>query len=118
MGCGGGASDAPELVEVEGKVTHDDTPVTNGEIIFRATDGSRADAGRIVDGSYQATVTPGKKRIEITAMKTSETGQTLESGEQVIDSEQYIPAAYNSESTLEWDVPADGGTKDFALENK
>ncbi|MDB5306299.1 MAG: hypothetical protein JWO38_501 [Gemmataceae bacterium] len=64
-GCGG---DAP--AEVRGVVRIDGQPLRDGEIIFEAVDGATTPgAGPIKDGRYEVRVTPGPKKVRITASR-------------------------------------------------
>jgi hypothetical protein len=63
---------------------------------------------------------PGKSRVEITASRlTGKTGLNPFSGEMVPLEEQFIPAVYNSKSTLESVVEASGPDRfEFATTSK
>lgn len=58
-GCGGAASDAPELASLSGKVTLDGTPLASGEVVFQPVSGRPARAD-IVDGVIQNPTTLSK----------------------------------------------------------
>jgi hypothetical protein len=109
-GCGGS-----DEVEVSGTVTFDGKPVEEGDIIFRGTD--RAFGGKIKDGNYKLTVSPGKSRVEITAFRAIP-GRVDHSnpGEEKPVLEPYIPEKFNSKSTLTADVSSSQTTFDFKLE--
>lgn len=70
--------------------------------------------GDITDGQFTIKSQPGRKQVEITAHR--ETGEFDESnpGEKIPLREQYIPARYNSETTLEEEVQA--GSNQFTFE--
>jgi hypothetical protein len=87
---------------VSGKVTLDDTPVAEGNILFLPADtDSGADAGRIDGGHYTCQVTPGPKRVRITADRLI-AGKVDPTG--IPPHEQYIPSRYNKATTLKADV--------------
>jgi len=117
VGCSGG-TDGPETVNVSGKVTLNGEPLPSGEIIFRAEDGSRSDAGSISNGSYSFDCTLGAKRVEITSLqpKAGAATQPLETGESGGEVEQVIPEKYNGKSELTADVSDSSTTFDFPLE--
>lgn len=104
LGCGSGSS----LAKVSGKVTYNGEPVKEGRILFRNTEGDqKAYSGAITDGTYQLECEPGKMRVEVTAsriipgkFKKGENGEP----EPVPVGEMYIPAKYNSNSTLTAEV--------------
>lgn len=112
-GCGG--SGGPATYTVSGTVTLDGAPVPTGKIAFRDPEGAVASAGGdITDGQFTIKSQPGRKQVEITAHR--ETGEFDESnpGEKIPLREQYIPARYNSETTLEEEVQA--GSNQFTFE--
>ena len=117
-GCAGN-SDGPKLVTVSGKITLNDAPLTEGDVIFRAADGKgHSYAGKINDGTYTLETEVGKKKVEIKSMRDVP-GKTTEDnpGEVVNVREQIVPAKYNSESTLEITVSEEGSdSTDFILE--
>lgn len=114
LGCG---PSGPKTYTATGKVTFDGQPVAEGEIIFRAADGSQGSAeGRIQAGSYSLETTPGEKKVEITARRKV-VGPAAASGEPAISFESYIPEKYNEKSKLAATVTAAGPNKfDYDLE--
>lgn len=111
-GCG----DSSGTVPVTGKVTLDGEPITEGDILFRATDGSPSHAGKIQDGIYSAEVSPGEKQVEITAYRDVP-GKFREDnpGERTPVREMYIPQQYNRASTLKIEVTPGSQTENFEL---
>lgn len=104
-------------VAITGKVTFDGAPIAEGNIIFLSVDGHEQDAaGNIIDGRYTISMPPGKKRVEIFAMRIVK-GKFDESnpGEKVPLREAYIPAKYNTQSKLTFEVTGDSAEKDFKL---
>jgi len=114
-GCG---PSGPETYEVSGEVTFDGQPVADGEIVFRAADGSAASwAGKIENGRYSLPATAGKKRVEITAFRQVKIDAPPESAEGDISGIPYIPPKYNSQSELAVEVTPEGPNEfDFPLE--
>jgi hypothetical protein len=118
IGCGkGGAT-------VEGRVTFDGQPVEAGTIVFEPADGAGPSAGGAIEnGRYRlagdAGVTPGKKTVRITAMRKTgrqiEEGPPAPPGTMVDEIEQFIPATYNTNSSLQVDVTGGQSTHDFVL---
>lgn len=113
-GCGGGR------VAVEGSVTFDGKPVESGTISFEPADGQGATAGGPIEGgryalSGDSAVAPGKKIVRIRAVR--KTGRKIESGPpsppgtMVEETESYIPAQYNTQSTLGCEVTAGGANR-------
>ncbi len=110
-GCGG-KDDGPERFPVSGTVTFDGAPVADGEIRFLPIDGNgAADATRIIAGRFETTATAGPKRVEVTATREVP-GKMVESavnpGQMEPAIEEYIPAQYNTDSTLGEEVNAAG----------
>lgn len=110
-GCGSDSGTVP----VTGKVTLDGVPLAEGDIIFRATDGTPSHAGKIQNGAYSADVSPGEKQVEITAYREVP-GKFREDnpGERTPVREMYIPEQYNRKSTLKIEVSR-GGEENFEL---
>ena len=112
-GCGGGG---PAEYAVTGTVTFDGQPVEKGEIRFlpAGTQGT-AYAGAIVNGKFECKVTEGQKRVEMSA--TREAATPAPDG--LPDYVSYIPAEYNTQSTLTAEVkPGGGNTFTFDLKSQ
>ena len=111
-GCGDAG---PVMFPVQGNVTWNKMPLENGNITFEPTDTAKAPSGgKIVNGRYQLRASAGKCKIRILATRP---GKTVDAQMGVAPQEQYIPAKYNSETTLEFEVQAAGpNVKDFDLE--
>lgn len=112
-GCGQGGN----LSKVTGKVSYDGQPVPEGRILFRSTDG-RAYSGPITNGEYEVMCEPGKMRVEIIASRVIP-GKFVkgENGEKepIPAAEMYIPAKYNSASTLTAEVKSSSTEVPFDL---
>lgn len=122
----------PERVAVSGKVTYRGEPVKSGEIRFipiQETGGPTWGA-LIVDGQYVADgkggVPVGVHRVEICApgaKGTAGRGRTFGAPSshdaETVSQKQYLPAKYNTQSTLEITVEPGSSriVKDFALTN-
>lgn len=122
LGCGGPSG--PEYVAVSGTVSIDGKPVEKGVISFVSEDGKRTAAGQIVDGAYeipqQDGPSPGQQKVSINAFR--KTGERKQSGkmgmfedkatyikptgasttlESMVEiREQFLPAKFNSMTTL------------------
>jgi hypothetical protein len=111
VGCGGGG-DGPDRVPISGTVTFDGSPLPTGEIRFVPADGSgQAEATAIMDGKFSAEVTPGSKRVEITASREDPANMVesaVNPGQKEPTFVQYIPESYNATSTLTAEVKAEG----------
>ena len=121
-GCGGGTSDGPDLFPVTGTVQFDGTPVEEGRILFRTDSGAgRAYSTEIKNGSYTLEIEPGPVKVEVTASRVipGKFGEPASPDEEPPPlSEMYIPAKYNSESTLTANVSAGDNTIPFDLTAK
>lgn len=116
--CGGPAG--PATYDVSGTVTLDGAPLSEGQIAFRAADGQgQSYGGKIENGAYAFECAPGKKKVSITASREVP-GKFDEQnpGEKVPLIEQYIPAQYNEETTLEAEVTKSEGNFDFELKSE
>lgn len=101
---------------IQGEVTFDGQPVETGTIAFEPADGQGpTTGGQIKNGKYalmgNAAPLPGKKKVRISAVH--KTGRRIPAGPPAAQNEmieeiiRYIPAIYNSRSTLFCDVSAD-----------
>jgi hypothetical protein len=122
-GCGSG----PRRIHVVGEASYDGRPIDEGEIVFFPVDGTPGPStgGVIRAGQYDvaAEVGPyagGTYRVELTGVRkggryipgANGGGPTVE----VVD--QYIPATYNHQSTVQVTFPAESNDarNDFHLE--
>lgn len=115
-GCG---SSGPQTYAVSGNVTFDGTPVAEGQIIFRDEAGQISTAaGPITAGQFSFPSQAGRKRVEITAMRDIPGKMDRANpGEAVPAREMYIPAPYNTKSTLTAEV-SPSGKNQFTFELK
>jgi hypothetical protein len=94
---------------ISGTVTYNGKPLPNGSIVLLPVSGpSAADPGTILDGRFAFAARAGKKKVEIRA--TREVGPIIRSmGAR--DKQSYIPAQYNSQTTLSAEVVPDGANQ-------
>lgn len=126
-GCGDGISRG----NVKGKVTFDGVPVLSGTIVFVPAEGTDAPSSGAAIEAGEYITTPdlgpavGKYRVEITAHRVGETievagaaGATSgpSGGGKVDKMEMYIPAKYNTNSELTYEVTPGENVKDFDLQ--
>lgn len=110
-GCG---ASGPATYPVGGTVTFKGEPLPTGKMTLIPADSkAKTTVAEITAGKYATEVTGGEWTVNIQAVR--ETGPVIEAlGE--APREQYLPAKYNSESTLKITVPSADGKFDFALE--
>lgn len=111
MGC---QEAGPTTYPVSGKVSWNNAPLPEGVISFEPINGSTAPGGgKIVGGAYSIRAGAGKCRVRILATRPKpEVDKTMG----MAPVEQYLPAKYNSESTLEFEVrPTNDNRQDFEL---
>ena len=115
LGMAGCAKSDP-TAEVRGKVTLDDQPLAEGEIYF-VTPGMPPEILRIQDGTFAGKVRLGQRRVEINAYRPAVLPPTATiAGEP--PKENFIPARYNSESTLQAEVQRPGPNQfEFSLKS-
>ncbi len=109
-----GCSSRPATVVVSGTVRYEGRALDNGEIRFLPQAGTAAptNGSRIVNGRYAVVarggLLPGSYRVEIESRSTvgNEPAMPAE-GEGPPRPAVNIPARYNSESTLEAEIPAE-----------
>jgi hypothetical protein len=106
-----------ETYRVSGKVTFNGAAVSNGEIQLLPADQNAAPAaGQIENGQYHLQAKPGPKRVSIRAARKIEQKIPGSLGAPYQD---YIPAQFNSESTLTAEVQAnDENHLDFDLKTE
>jgi hypothetical protein len=102
----------PATYPVSGKVTFDGKPLADGDIILVSQDAKTPVAGKIQAGEFQINALAGKSRVEIRASR--ETGEKTTMGPIRRD---FIPACYNSQSTLTIEVK-DSGIHDCVFDLK
>lgn len=106
-GCGSSVEDPS--VPIAGKVTLNGDPLPEGNITFFPADGQGATAGApIKDGVYETRIAPGPKTVRITAQREDPNTPPDPRGGPAM--RQYLPAKYNSRTTLKTDVPAEGSS--------
>jgi hypothetical protein len=124
-GCGGGE---PPGLAIHGDVKFQGQPIDEGVIALLPTSGGPPISGRIQSGQYsipnERGPAPGKYRVDIEGFR--KTGKKIPDmvtphapGEQrgMIDERvPYVPAQFNSQSTLTVDVTPDNEKYDFELE--
>ncbi|MGL4944216.1 MAG: hypothetical protein ACRC46_13625 [Thermoguttaceae bacterium] len=113
-----GCTPAPEGTKLSGRVTLDGAPLNGGQISLVDIKTNEPVGGGIKGGSYSLHIKPGEKSVQITATRV--TGKVprdprAPNGEMIESTEQYIPAAYNSKSTLRVTVGDKSLTQDFEL---
>jgi hypothetical protein len=101
VGCGAGNGKVP----ISGVVTFDGSPMPDGYITFTPEGGGTPEAAPIAAGKFELGVKPGVHRVEVEASRfVGEKNPIM--GLQ--PREQYVPARYNSETTLRSEVTPSG----------
>jgi hypothetical protein len=106
----------PRTYAVSGTVTLDGRPLEDGDIYFYALDPNvSADAGKIKNGKFAFRSKAGAKRVEIQASRVVPSKRTPMGGPV---REQFLPARYNSATTLTAEVSPTGDNHfEFALQS-
>jgi len=107
-GCSGrNVKDKP--VPVSGTVNVDGKPLDDGSVTLIAEGGAAPDTLPVKDGKFEGQAKPGKKKVEIRAFRLGKKpdmpGADLEATK-----ENYLPARFNTETTLTAEVTASGLT--------
>ncbi len=114
VGCG-----QVKLAEVTGTITYDGQVVEQGSIAFAPLDGNGPSGGsEIKDGKYIAqNVSVGMVKVRIMGAKVTGQKRMFDDPNSplVTTSEEYLPAKYNKETELTYEVKAGSQTKDFNL---
>lgn len=125
-GCFGGSKDGLERAFVTGTVSFDGQPLTEGSIQFIPD--LDAKGQRIHGKAVQAIITNGvyslnadqgpvvgANKIMVNATRKTGKFQNFD-GVKTEIMQQYIPAKYNADSTLRYEVKAGENTADFSLQ--
>jgi len=129
LGCGGGPS---KLASVSGKVTLDSQPLADALVVFQpesaGPDGSAGSQGKTnANGEFtlrqvssdRSGALVGKHRVMISAQQTRAGGGDKPRSEEQEKSVDRVPAKYNANTTLTFDVPAGGSNAaNFDLKSK
>jgi hypothetical protein len=118
-GCG---SSGPEIAYVTGKVTMDGKPLPNAAVVFVPENGRPAGARTDEDGTYvlnfaqgRKGAIPGASTIRIMTFRDADQD---ENGQPIPGSPETVPARYNTESTLTFEVvPKKKNVANFDLES-
>ncbi len=123
-GCGGGTDS--NRVSVSGQVTLDEQPLANGVITFLPSDGKGPSASaKIENGEYETEIDPGPKNVSIQATEAAaEPTDSAARGDShggggSASPKQLIPAKYNTNTELKYEVQASGNDDvNFDLNSK
>jgi len=117
FGCG-----PPKLpnAKIAGTVKIDGSPLSEGSIVFYPTDREGgAEGGEIKDGKYSAQVSLGPKQVQIRAPKNvTGKAERIEGMTEIPMQEETLPAKFNTESELKFNVEKDNQAVDFDLTTK
>lgn len=116
VGCGGGGKPGLKMYHIAGTVSYAGEPLKDANLVARSVDGKHAAGATISDGKFQLDAPAGMTIVEITASREVP-GEFREDnpGERVAVKEQFIPAKYNSESTLKLEIKPDVKEAKFDL---
>ncbi len=108
VGCG---PSGPATSEISGKVSYGGKPIEDGDITFQPDEGSKGftSSGKILNGDYKLSgetgLVPGTYIVKINALRESKVvgGGPDMPPETVgmVRKEQYLPAKFNTKSTIE-----------------
>jgi hypothetical protein len=116
LAAGCSSSDGPRLYPVSGTVTFENEPVKEGRILFRAAGpNGRSYSAPIADGAYQLEAEAGEAAVEVTASRLIPGKFDRSNGTPEPVGEMYIPAKYNTATTLTAEVTAGSNTIPFDL---
>jgi hypothetical protein len=105
-GCGG-PKQLP-TAEVAGTVNLDGKPLPDGEILFADVAQGANNILPIKDGKFSGRATVGQLRVEIRAYRDVAGNTEMYGSGAESSKENYLPAQYNTESTLNATVPKEG----------
>ena len=116
-----GCNSGPEFLPVKGKVTYGGVAVESGVIQFEAADrlSPSGKGGIIKNGEYAAELPAGEFVVRITGMKAADKKKAYEDSPEspsMNSYQQYLPAKFNTETTLKVTIQAKKDDLDFNLE--
>ena len=122
LGLSGCSSGGPEIAYVEGRVTMDGKPLNDATVVFVPENGRPSGATTDDDGRFVLNFAQGRKgalpgtcTVRILTMRDA--GQD-ENGQSVPGRPETVPARYNSDSELTFDVqPKTKNVANFDLES-
>lgn len=119
-GCG---SKGPKIAYVTGRVTMDGKPLADATVVFIPEDGRPAGATTDEDGNYVLNFSGGRKGalpgLSTVRIMTMRDASEDENGKPIPGRRETVPAKYNTDTTLTFDVQSDQrNTANFELESK
>ena len=107
-GCGHSKEELPTYA-VSGTVNLDGAPLAEGEIYFVTKETGQIDIVPVKDGKFEGEAKAGSRRVEIRAynIETSKPPADMPDLKMEPSKTNYLPAKYNTDSTLTADVSAD-----------
>ena len=119
LGCSGGSPS--DRGDVQGRVIVDGQPVQSGAIVFTPVDGASATAGgKIADGKYDVTAPLGLCKIAIRVPKVVGEKKLYDTPNSPVRTvtDETLPARFNDETELTYDVQPGSQEHDFELSTK
>jgi hypothetical protein len=116
-----GATGCSSQSTVTGEVTVDGNPLKEGTIRFEPMDGKSQTASvSIVDGRFSVSLSPGEKRVQISAPKVVGKKKMYETPESPLVDEvvELLPDRYNARSELKMTVQSGSQQQRFELKSK
>ena len=113
----------PEIAYVAGRVTMDGRPLANATVVFVPENGRPAGATTDADGNYvlnfangRQGAIPGPSTVRIMTLRDADQDEI---GQTIPGSPETVPARYNADSILTFDVvPNQKNIANFDLESK
>ena len=108
-GCDSGPP-VKEMTTVSGTVQLDGQPMKEGEVTFSEPAKGAVDTVKVVDGKFEGQIQPGEKRVEIRAYRPGTPNTAMYGPDAKAEPENYIPAQYNTNSTVKETIGPEGKT--------
>jgi hypothetical protein len=114
----GGCSVKPPMGDVQGTVTVNGQPLSEGAVRFIPVDGNTpTTGGTILEGKFRVAVPIAKQRVEISAHVIDREKTPRNPSNDQIVMKKLVPSRYNSQSKLEIDVVPGLNTPEYKLTN-
>jgi len=115
-GCG---SRGDGRITIQGTITLDGKPLSEGQVVFVPVDPARGAAGgTIVGGTFAVTTYRGLHKVEVYSVKQQSRRGNEGDEQPVVDLVNVIPARYGEKTTLAWDVKMPDDRPAFTLTSR
>jgi hypothetical protein len=117
-GCGSSELKGRPTIDVSGSVTLDGSPLAEGEVILVNVPEGVREVFAVKGGNFAGKASPGSRRVEVCAYKEqapNKDATDMYGADAKPSMANYLPAKYNTESTLTADIKEGGAPLKFEV---